>query len=80
MRLYNQNIEYIYDFRNKTCINRPITRPWRDFGISTNATNFGESYIGSSAVPNANVLATIWAYNFTDSQGNQAYYHGGKLF
>jgi hypothetical protein len=79
LRIFNSNIEYVYDFRNKTCKNQPISRPWRDFAIPANASSYGESYIGSSAIPNANVLTTSWGYNFTDSQGNSGFYHGSKL-
>jgi len=45
-------------------------------GIPTNSTSLGESYVGSSAVPNANVLTTIWRDEVTDSQGNKIVYLG----
>jgi hypothetical protein len=80
LRLNNQNVEYVYSFKYKNCTTRQITRPWRDFGIPANATSYGEAYIGSSAVPNANVLATLWGANFTDPQGNQVYYSGAWTY
>ena len=63
--------------RTKQCVRQPITTPWRNFGIPVNATSYGENYIGSSAVPNANLLTTVWGYNVTDSQGNKGLYMGG---
>lgn len=58
--LFDSKLEFIYDLRNHNCTRRPLTRAWRDFGIRPNATSFGESYIGSSALPAANVLVTLW--------------------
>lgn len=69
--LHNQNIEYRYNFKTKQCTKQALTRPWRDIGIPVNATSLGESYIGSSAVPNANLLTTIWGDKFTDEKGNK---------
>jgi hypothetical protein len=80
LRIYNSNIEYVYDLRKRTCVSQPITRAWRDFGIPVNATSYGENYVGSSAVPNANLLTTAWGFNITDSQGNKAFYNGGMLY
>jgi hypothetical protein len=37
--------------------------------VPTNGTSLGESYIGSAAVPNANLLTTLWSNEFTDSKG-----------
>ena len=58
--LFDLKVEFIYNFRARNCTRREITRPWRDFGIRANDTSYGEAYIGSSAVPGANILATIW--------------------
>ncbi len=74
--LYNQKIQYDFNLKTKVCKKNPISRPWRNYGIPANATNYGESYIGSSAVPNANLLATLWGANITDSQGNKYEYYG----
>jgi len=60
IRLWDSNIEYAYNFRARNCTRRPITRPWRDFGIQSNATSVGEAYVGTSAVPSAGILATLW--------------------
>ena len=62
--------------KTKECTKQAITRPWMDLGIPTNATSFGESYIGSSAVPNANLLVTIWGDRFKDEKGNEIDYMG----
>lgn len=77
LRLYNQNIEFNFHLRTRICTKSQIQVPWKNFGLPDNATSYGESYIGSSAFPNAFVLATIWGYNYTDSLGTQAFYHGG---
>lgn len=74
--LHSQQIQYVFSFKNKTCTKTPIDRPWRNFGIPANATSLGESYLGSSAVPNANLLTTIWQDTETDSQGNKYEYMG----
>lgn len=58
--LYESQIEYIYDFKARNCTRRPLTRPWRDFGIRPNARFVGEAYVGSSAVPAASILVTLW--------------------
>jgi len=58
--LFDSKLEFIIDLRTNNCTRQPLTRAWRDFGIRANATSLGEAYIGSSAVPGANVLATLW--------------------
>lgn len=78
--LHNQQIEYRFNFKTKECKKQAVTRPWRDFGIPTNATSYGESYIGSSAVSNANVLITTWGKEFTDEKGNKIDYMGAWTY
>lgn len=58
--LFDLKVEFIYNFRARNCTRREITRPWHDFGIRSNDTSYGEAYLGSSAVPGANLLTTIW--------------------
>ncbi len=58
--LFNSQIEYVYDFKARNCTRRPLTRPWRDFGIRPDARSLGEAYVGTSALPSAGVLATLW--------------------
>jgi hypothetical protein len=60
LALFDSQIEFIYNFRARNCTRRPITRPWRDFGIRANDTSYGEAYIGSSVFPGAGILVTIW--------------------
>jgi len=60
LALFDLQVEFSYNFKARNCTRRPLTRPWRDFGIRGNATSYGESYIGSSAVPGAGFLATLW--------------------
>jgi hypothetical protein len=60
LALFDLKVEFVYNFRARNCTRRPITRPWRDFGIRANDTSYGEAYIGSSAVPGAGILVTIW--------------------
>ena len=55
-----RKVEFIYNFRARNCTRREITRPWRDFGIRANDTSYGEAYIGTSALPGAGILVTIW--------------------
>ena len=64
LALFDSQIEYIYNFRARNCTRRPLTRAWRDFGIRPNATSFGEAYGGSSSVPGAGVLVTLWFVDF----------------
>ena len=58
--LFDLQTEFVYNFRARNCTRRQLTRAWRDFAINPNDTSYGEAYIGSSAVPGANILATIW--------------------
>lgn len=58
--LFELKVEFVYNFKARNCTRRPLNRPWRDFGIRSNDTSYGESYLGASAVPGANVLTTIW--------------------
>jgi hypothetical protein len=60
LALFDSQIQYTFDFRTRTCTRAPITRAWRNFGIRPNATSFGEAYVGSSALPSAGILVTIW--------------------
>ena len=74
--MHSEKIQYVYDLKAKTCQKQTIDRPWRDFGIPKNATSYGESYIGSSAVEDANLLVTLWGTTFTDDKGNKIDYSG----
>jgi hypothetical protein len=58
--LFDLKVEFSYNFKTRNCSRREITRPWRDFGIRANDTSYGEAYIGTSAIPGAGVLVTIW--------------------
>jgi hypothetical protein len=58
--LFDLKVEFVYNFRARNCTRRPLTRPWRDFGIRANDTSYGEAYIGTSALPGAGFLATLW--------------------
>jgi hypothetical protein len=58
--LYDSKVEYIYDFNAKNCTRRPLTRPWRDFGIRPDAQFLGEAYIGTSAAPGMGLFVTRW--------------------
>lgn len=78
LRLYNQNIEYVYSFKNGTCTKQTPSRPWRDYNVPANATSLGEAFIGSSAVPNANVLTNLWTGNTKDGEGNNEKFWGGE--
>ncbi len=76
LRLHAQKVEYIYDFNTKKCTKQPLTREWRDFGIPNNAKSIGESYIGSSGIPNAGVLTTVWEDEFKGQDGRIMYWIG----
>jgi hypothetical protein len=58
--LFDAQVEYVYDFRARNCTRRPLNRPWRDFGVRPNSTSFGEGYVGTSAVPGAGILVSLW--------------------
>ncbi|CAF1391969.1 unnamed protein product [Adineta steineri] len=63
--LFDQRVEFIYNYKARNCTRQEIRRPWRDFGIRPNDRSFGEAYIGSSVFPETGVLVTIWGGNFT---------------
>jgi hypothetical protein len=58
--LRNQKLQYVFNMITKECQKVSVDMPWTPIGISKNATFLGESYMGSSAVPNASVLVTLW--------------------
>lgn len=58
--LFDLQTEYVYNFRARNCTRRTLTRPWREFGIPSNASSYGEAYVGSSALPSAGLLVTRW--------------------
>jgi len=58
--LYNERVEYVYDFNAKNCTRRPLTRPWRDFGIPPDSRSFGEAYIGSPDIREGFLFVTLW--------------------
>ncbi len=74
--LHKQNVEYRFNLRTKECNKTTVTREWRNFGIPSNAKYLGESYIGSSAVPGAGILATLWSDEFVDQKGEKIEYFG----
>jgi len=76
LRLYAQNVEYRYSFKEKRCTKSPLTREWRNFGIPQNAKSLGEVYIGSSGVANAGVLTTMWEDEFQSRENKTMYYIG----
>ncbi|CAF1035751.1 unnamed protein product [Rotaria sordida] len=63
--LFDLQMEFVYDFKARNCTRRPLTRPWRDFGIRPDARSFGEAYVGTSAVPGLGLLVTLWGGNHT---------------
>jgi hypothetical protein len=60
LALFDAQIEYVYDFKFRNCSHRRLDRPWRDFGVPPNAVSFGEGYVGTSAIPGAGVLVSLW--------------------
>ena len=66
--LEKQNVLYQYNILTKTCskINNYV---WKSFDVPEGSTYFGSSYIGTSAIPNGNLVANVWAKNYTDSTG-----------
>ena len=74
--LFNKNIFYQFNLKTRECTKQPLQNPWVNFGVPENATSIGESYIGSSAVSNANILTTMWTGNYIDNEGNKIEYTG----
>lgn len=58
--LHQEQKQYSFNLKTKKCRVEPLTRPWRDIGIPKDATFYRESYVGSSQVPNAGLLTTVW--------------------
>ena len=46
LRLYNQQIEYRFNLKTRNCVKNAITEPFRNFDVPSNATFYGQSYIG----------------------------------
>ena len=74
--MHNQNVEYAYNLKTKVCNKTTVTRDWKNFGIPENAKSLGESYIGSSAIPGAGILTTMWTDEFVDKSGDKIEYTG----
>jgi len=74
--LFQAKMEFVYNFRTHNCTRRTIDRAWRDFGIRQGARSYGEAYVGSSGVPGASVLVTIWGGNFTTPENHTVNYFG----
>ncbi|XP_064622758.1 mammalian ependymin-related protein 1-like [Lineus longissimus] len=58
--LHNQGIEYRLDIKTRKCEKKPISRPFPTLQIPTNATFYGEFYIGTSSVLGEGVLVEAW--------------------
>ena len=77
LSLHLQNVEYVYNFYTKNCTKySPIRHEWRDFGIPLDAKYVGDSYIGSSGIPRAGLLATFWEDEFKTHDNQTIYWMG----
>merc|ERR1712127_492852 len=76
LELHSIKTVYEFNFKTKECKKYEITHDFRDFGIPRNAKSVGESYIGSSGIPGAGLLTTLWEDDFKDSKGEEFYYFG----
>jgi hypothetical protein len=74
--LFNDDLQYVYDFKTGKCLKVKIVRPWLTLDVPDNSTFVEEAYIGSSGVQDASLLVTRWVYDFFDAQGNPAHYSG----
>ena len=70
-RLFLEKQKVLYEFNvlTKKC-SKIENFEWKDYSVPLTSTFLGSSYIGSSAVPNANILTNAWAWNSTDAKGN----------
>ena len=57
---YKRKISYFIDVKTGHCSLVRNEEIWRDYGIQSDAQSLGEKYLGSSAVPMASLLVTIW--------------------
>ena len=80
VELNEQNLQYVYNFKTKTCIKLNVRQPWFTYDVPENSTSLGESYIGSSGTESASVLVTIWKYKFKDQSGNTTEYNGAWTY
>ena len=60
LELHDAKLQFIYNLKYQNCSRLPIEHPWKDYGIPENATSYGEAYIGTSSIPGAGVLVTLW--------------------
>lgn len=75
MQLHKEKLGYMYNFKTKECKKFTLDHEFRDFGIPGNAESIGESYIGSSGIPHAGLLTTLWEDKFSIN-GTEMYYMG----
>ena len=62
--LYQSKLVFFINMKDGSCSRFSFDQPWRDFGILPEAKSLGEAYIGSSTIPHASLLATIWLVFF----------------
>ena len=74
--LHNEKIEYKINLMTKVCTKQALSRQWIDFGIPKIIDNSKKIYIGSSSIPDANLLITSWANKITDKNGNEFIFLG----
>lgn len=60
LTLYDAHIQFVYDLKHRNCSRYEIQAPWEDFGISPNATFYGQAYIGTSGIEGGGILVTMW--------------------
>jgi len=76
LELFQAKLLFVVDGNTGICSRYPITEMWRDFGIQPDARSLGEAYIGTSAIPGAGLLITIWDGNYTRTTNEVVHYLG----
>ncbi|XP_064631022.1 mammalian ependymin-related protein 1-like [Lineus longissimus] len=64
--LHDAGVEYRLDIKTRKCERRPISRPFPALHVPSNATWYGEYYIGTSSNHGAGVLVDVWGGHFED--------------
>ncbi|XP_078591633.1 mammalian ependymin-related protein 1-like [Branchiostoma floridae x Branchiostoma japonicum] len=75
--LHQVGKEYRYNLKTKECEVKQLAEQFRPFEVPANATNFGESYIGTSAFPADGVLITLWGGEFRGGRYMAAFTNSG---
>ncbi|XP_047442489.1 uncharacterized protein LOC125009017 [Mugil cephalus] len=71
--LYRQGVMYRLNYRNRTCVKKPLCVDFHPLAIPQNATLLGQLVLGSSSGPGQGVLVNSWTGEMHLKKGTAKY-------